>query len=1035
MDNPYKQIKKPRNKNTTMENQESSYSRGFNLPYEAAESNAIEEAVAANASASTLLAMLGAPPTEFGATTSGWIGLPPSITPPQPSAAPVPPQPSAAPVPQAVSATVDSSSPSPIKVTRSKVTHCLRNVVAGDLFPKINDQGKIYLVKKGLHGQQAKKASQTLSELEVEQHIEKWFASHPYYDIANPEIRALSCKGQGTWTAETIREASDCFYVPAGLRVAIIWPDLFDRDVLKNHELFKTQAGGVLTPCPFCRSNKFVKLLSFNVQKYQRRARRAVHVDGCNIPMIGPIMSCSSEKCVGKMPSTEKAKASWNRTDERVREHSFLVWSKSCFEMYPLEVRRKYKAVASGIGTNNDKHTIATQALSMELLDDRNTFANVAARLWRHFEIVWLQARDRFTDFVIAHGRDPITRSDLRQGFFVSGGGGARTEDAARAVPAWPDLSEDVFAGENAPPKENAIEALFYIEYNIVKPFLLRDLFSRLPTPFISWDATFEIAGRTMTDILADGGTQKAIAIIYDQYGRVLTYGFIDSEKPLHWKRLMYFLRQRCERRGPQHANVVRYGGSDLCCENCNDRSAHWFVESWPKATEAPFRDIFHAIKMVTGPKSVRGTSHDLHANFCRELSSQVLLFEEESIGKAIDLYRQENPEVWRDRARKEVLRDAKWRKKMYNYTTPITLAVRGCRELWNELEVADQRMRSEAEATGHKYQSYILSPIPGKRRGGNWELENFIRHLEKGCCRDYFPPREMSYPMQPVVQGSNKLVDLGRLRSTGGGESTNKQVNRASNNATRLSAELSDAKILLRITRLNLDKDRRLEHITGEKARSPHWYRHEEIEKRQQCDHVLSPSTSPIVYPTELEHGYDEPIGIEFARHKNWESVDRALHFAVSGGTNPTACPPIQAAIISALAKNKEHGFSAGNTTWNRKEGGTARRPLQKFAVKERLTSVQESVFVEIVLNVHRYHDATANTIASFAQKVVELWNREHYNRMMRGEPGLGGVLPDEIARSRIVAMSDIAVASTAGPKSYEPIFFSQPSSHPPRP
>ena len=42
-------------------------------------SNAIEEAVAANASASKLLAMLGAPPIEFGAT-SGWIGLPPSIT-------------------------------------------------------------------------------------------------------------------------------------------------------------------------------------------------------------------------------------------------------------------------------------------------------------------------------------------------------------------------------------------------------------------------------------------------------------------------------------------------------------------------------------------------------------------------------------------------------------------------------------------------------------------------------------------------------------------------------------------------------------------------------------------------------------------------------------------------------------------------------------------------------------------------------------------------------------------------------------------
>ena len=58
--------------------------------------------------------------------------------------------------------------------------------------------------------------------------------------------------------------------------------------------------------------------------------------------------------------------------------------------------------------------------------------------------------------------------------------------------------------------------------------------------------------------------------------------------------------------------------------------------------------------------------------------------------------------------------------------------------------------------------------------------------------------------------------------------------------------------------------------------------------------------------------------------------------------------------------------------------------------AVKERLTTIQESVFVEFVLSVHRFH-ATANTIASFAQKVVEYWNREHFSWMMRGQPGLG--------------------------------------------
>jgi hypothetical protein len=82
--------------------------------------------------------------------------------------------------------------------------------------------------------------------------------------------------------------------------------------------------------------------------------------------------------------------------------------------------------------------------------------------------------------------------------------------------------------------------------------------------------------------------------------------------------------------------------------------------------------------------------------------------------------------------------------------------------------------------------------------------------------------------------------------------------------------------------------------------------------------------------------------------------------------------------------------------------------------AVKEWLTSIQELVFLELALSLHRFH-ATANTIASFAQKVVEYWNHEHFSRMMRGQPGLGGVLPDEIARSQIAAMSDIAVTAKA--------------------
>ena len=52
----------------------------------------------------------------------------------------------------------------------------------------------------------------------------------------------------------------------------------------------------------------------------------------------------------------------------------------------------------------------------------------------------------------------------------------------------------------------------------------------------------------------------------------------------------------------------------------------------------------------------------------------------------------------------------------------------------------------------------------------------------------------------------------------------------------------------------------------------------------------------------------------------------------------------------------------------------------------------------------------------------------------MNRGEPGFGGVLPNEIARSRIAAMPKIEVASMVGPESYKPIIILQTRSRPPR-
>ena len=139
--------------------------------------------------------------------------------------------------------------------------------------------------------------------------------------------------------------------------------------------------------------------------------------------------------------------------------------------------------------------------------------------------------------------------------------------------------------------------------------------------------------------------------------------------------------------------------------------------------------------------------------------------------------------------------------------------------------------------------------------------MKNFIHHLEKGCYEDPLPPEEMSYPLS-APQEDDALVKLGRLRGTSGGESANKQVNSAANKATRLTPRLSEAKILLRVTRLNRDKDERLEYVTGVKARSVFWYLDEEMEQRvATCDHTsIKPASN---YPQSFDD-YDEPIGFE---------------------------------------------------------------------------------------------------------------------------------------------------------------------------
>ena len=99
--------------------------------------------------------------------------------------------------------------------------------------------------------------------------------------VSAPEDRALKHKGSGgqltltmgatklglgspmqRWSRENMEKAVMEFEVPAGTRLVLIFPEIFERDILlqdpKFHVKYTDKSGrqqvGVKTPCPWCKS-------------------------------------------------------------------------------------------------------------------------------------------------------------------------------------------------------------------------------------------------------------------------------------------------------------------------------------------------------------------------------------------------------------------------------------------------------------------------------------------------------------------------------------------------------------------------------------------------------------------------------------------------------------------------------------------------------------------------------------------------------------------------------------------------------------
>ncbi|CAB9528524.1 hypothetical protein SEMRO_2247_G320651.1 [Seminavis robusta] len=446
-------------------------------------------------------------------------------------------------------------------------------------FPLVDDNGEVYLVPPGLSGRQSVKERKYLTGAAkgLTQHLNQHFLQGAIHHATNPVMRALKRKeagGQRTllgaltasarWTPNNMALAAKEFEVPCSAKMLLFLPEIFDRAILRKDPKFcyeyegkdgKTRVG-VKTPCPWCKSNKHVSFPDKSGLKAGKH--RAIADYRASIPIYCHRIKCSNPQCRGN-PSTAKGDDS-----DKVSSHTILGYSHGVLSLYPKELLQKYaqhlytEAEDGGGGA-----IMFTSGLAFEVLRDETNFSELLRHMHDAFERSVSNSISAYVAFLKTQS------ADLN----------------------WPDFSVKNYRSVFGPPKSvDTIIQIFHKSFDLVFPYLQRDLFNRVPGDSIKMDGTFRFLSKTKNDKQSSEET-KCLHVVWDQYGYVLSWAFSGPENDECFQRLNCHLRKRCERidqrDGTKHVDAVKAAFSDTCCQRLEDPTLHWITVIWPSVPRA----------------------------------------------------------------------------------------------------------------------------------------------------------------------------------------------------------------------------------------------------------------------------------------------------------------------------------------------------------------------------------------------------------------------------------------------------------------
>ena len=298
------------------------------------------------------------------------------------------------------------------------------------------------------------------------------------------------------WSIDNMMKAAMEFEVPAGTKIVLIFPEIFERDILlqdpKFHVKYTDKSGrsqlGVKTPCPWCKSNEWVAL--DKKTGYKAGQHRTICDYRTRIPVYCFIGSCSNKSCIG---NPQRAK---NDGVDKAKVHQFHIYEPRVWSCYPKVLRDKYsKDLFTEAATGAEGEIFVTQEFCCEILRDGNIFLEVTRYMAEAYDRHLRQAIEAYINF-------------------------ATSQQSANL--SWPDFCHDNFERVFKPPGVKVLKKIFDRCFDLVFPYLQRDLFSRVPGRVVKMDGTFEFLKKTNNDVLSEEEI-KCLHIVWGQYGHILS--------------------------------------------------------------------------------------------------------------------------------------------------------------------------------------------------------------------------------------------------------------------------------------------------------------------------------------------------------------------------------------------------------------------------------------------------------------------------------------------------------------------------------